>query len=221
MNNSSLRDTIIPNGYLNKASLDHFARMSVCNLWRGDIEWVKEYNSIIESIVEMNPLLFQEMDEELKSRFMYISICINEGIEPSPWQITHMKKRVNVALDLPIDFSERDVVKSFISSNEAMGIIHGSEAVISASLEEQLDDGRADLIVRSGRDIHVVEFKADLADHSVIGQLKKYMRNVGCKIQNNLYDNVRGWVVAREISRSAMVELEKAGVSIILFQVSK
>jgi RecB family endonuclease NucS len=76
--------------------------------------------------------------------------------------------------------------------------------------------GRMDFLIREGRIRHAIEVKDCEAKSSVIGQIDKYRISLELEMCHGLYDEVRGYVIARSFHPYVASELSRMGVRMFL-----
>lgn len=89
--------------------------------------------------------------------------------------------------------------------------------------EIPVNEGYVDIIIdqhnKENRIIrHLIELKAGVADHRVVGQIRKYEIHFLKKLNYKLWDDVQGVVVANGYSENALRELKKNNVITLVYQ---
>jgi hypothetical protein len=118
-------------------------------------------------------------------------------------------KQVNIlAEDSPFD-EEAKLNKFFFHNSKGLGDCLGLENFRIGRREAKTFHGQIDLLGESDRLTVVVELKLGQANHAVITQLEKYMRDEYKRLHYGTREDVLGVVIAADYSDFAREELKK------------
>lgn len=202
----------MPSVFQEPKEINHLARMTSCHLWRGDEVGLRMYVGMLDEVVAEHPLFIREIDQPFLDNYLRASKSLKDGKMPTPWVPHEYKDPGILKIRLSESPSEREIVQSFVSDDEAIDVITAGDRNRLINVEARANPGRIDVEIRCGRFAHALEFKEGRAEHDVVGQIQKYMRHLGSFIHYGLYDYVCGWVVAREFERNVELELRQLGV---------
>jgi hypothetical protein len=203
-------------GFYTPDMVRHVSRMLGTYLWLGDMNNVRTFAALAKEILSAAPRLAEYIDAIDMQRLLYVCDCLDEERNPVPWKSGPKENTASimVPLDMPGEPSEKDLQRILLANISIIGALVGGDVEYVVS-EAPVESGRIDIFFRSGRRMHVMELKIGQADHRVIGQVQKYMRDAGSKIHYRLYDDVIGWVLARDFTDDARRELSLIGVRMV------
>lgn len=200
-------------GCMDNSFIRHVQKMIVSHLWLGNIDSIKLYTEILNKTITEAPWLRDISNHPFSDKVKYVIRCLDAGITPIPWMPSD--ENWSGSIIIAGAKTEADVVQRMIGDESLLNPISLGEIVRCLVTECPTGGGRADMKFQVGTTLHVVEVKATTADHRVVGQIQKYLRDIGGKLHWGIYNEVVGWVVAPDITKQARLELKICGVKMI------
>jgi RecB family endonuclease NucS len=103
---------------------------------------------------------------------------------------------------------EKTQLKTLINADDDFNFIDA---------EQQTLFGRVDLVAQDKNTIYPIELKTSIADHSVIGQIEKYVVHYKLRLMNKIYKHVKGIVISNNFLEYVLQQLPQIGVIAILY----
>ena len=200
----------------------HISSMISSYLWLGDIEKLKLYLGIFHREIENKPMLLHFVSDKDRKRIESSQRSFDEGKIPNPWGCDTMSNSslMNTMIESVGDgdvVKEADLQKILSHASKSIMWMTGETKNPILTSEQHVSSGRIDLKAVGENTCHLIELKRGRANHMVVGQIMKYMRDIGGKLHHRLYDDVKGYTVAREYTGSALLDLKMLGISVFRY----
>jgi hypothetical protein len=114
---------------------------------------------------------------------------------------------------------QRELVKAIcLAKDELRMCLKAESDFCCTSIEYETKFGRVDLVAQDKETIYPIEVKKSGADHSVIGQIDKYIIHFKLGLINRMYRYVVGVVIANGFDEYSLQELHRFGAIAIKYK---
>lgn len=194
---------------------------------------MKLYSTILKEVIDVNEKLWEDIPEQDKKRALIVSKALKENKIPNPWELKTLPNiEEEKTKDIKIYFDEEedediilkkelDLQKILKYTYESIEFLTEDNDKLIISSEMKTRYGRIDIKAQSKKTCHAIELKLNKADHKIVGQIMKYMRNLGSKLHLGLYEDVEGITVAESYSENALKDLKLLGVKTFTYSMNK
>lgn len=215
---------MIQNNNTQVNSAKNFLHHMLCNYVDGNFEKSIFYRRLVESTINTSPDIYKQLDKYDKYRYRTMCNSLNTGDYTNKLSKFFVNEESQRALSNDesndISINEKKLVRMIIKNEVLLRKVIKKDLRLACT-ELKTPYGYVDLVGYTKEYAVPIEVKLKTANHSIIGQILKYMKYFVYRLNYGLYRDVVGVLIAKGYTEDVLQECKKINVVPLTYNLSE